>query len=93
LYCTACLVIPGGRSHFIHRHAQFIFWAMLMNVHTAQYINESQSTLRGIKNGWYAMNTDGLLAFGPFSNREACLSRMFQFSAWSKSSGLRHRPV
>jgi hypothetical protein len=64
-----------------------------MTPHTAQYVNERQSDLRGIKDGWYAMSADGALAFGPFSNREACLSRIFQFAAWSKSSELRHRPV
>jgi hypothetical protein len=62
-----------------------------MNIHTARYFNEIQSNRRGIKDGWYAMNADGVPAFGPFSNRETCLSRIFQFSTWSKSSELRHR--
>jgi hypothetical protein len=64
-----------------------------LSIHTAQYINELQSTRRGIKDGWYAMNEDGVPSFGPFSNRETCLSRIFQFAAWSQSSELRHRPV
>jgi len=63
------------------------------NLHTPQYINERQSDLRGIENGWYAMDHEGSLAFGPFSNREICLTRIAQFTTWSKSSALRHRPV
>jgi hypothetical protein len=61
--------------------------------HTAGYVNERQSVLRGIKDGWYAMDSDGRLVFGPFFNRETCLSRIFQFATWSKSSALRQRPV
>lgn len=64
-----------------------------MNQHTPCYINERQSDLRGIKDGWYAVDANGVLAFGPFFNRETCLSRIVQFAAWSKSSLLRHRPV
>lgn len=63
-----------------------------MNVYTPQYMNERQSDLRGIKDGWYAMDGDGALAFGPFFNRETCLSRIFQFAAWSKASALRRQP-
>jgi hypothetical protein len=63
------------------------------DAHTARYVNEPQSVMRGIKDGWYAMDGDGRLAFGPFFNRETCLSRIFQFAAWSKSSALRQRPV
>jgi hypothetical protein len=66
---------------------------MSMNIHTAGYVNEIQSNRRGIKDGWYAMNAEGVPAFGPFSNRETCLSRIFQLATWSKSSELRQRPV
>lgn len=64
-----------------------------MSVYTPQYINERQSDMRGVKDGWYAMDGDGGLAFGPFFNRETCLSRIFQFTAWSKSCALRRPPV
>jgi hypothetical protein len=60
-----------------------------MTLHTAQYVNERQSDLRGIKDGWYAMSADGALAFGPFCNRETCLSRILQFATRSDSSALR----
>jgi hypothetical protein len=63
-----------------------------MTLHTAQYVNERQSDLRGIKDGWYAMEEDGTLAFGPFFNRETCLTRILQFANWSKSSALRKPP-
>lgn len=65
----------------------------MMNHHTPCYINERQSDLRGIKDGWYAMDDEGGLAFGPFSNRETCLTRISQLTVWTKSSELRHRPL
>ncbi|GEM_PF-3021069 len=37
------------------------------------YINENQSDMRGIKDGWYAMEEVGNLVAGPFSSREECL--------------------
>jgi len=36
-------------------------------------INEAQSDLRSIKEGWYAMDEDGKLTLGPFSSRGDCL--------------------
>jgi hypothetical protein len=36
-------------------------------------INEAQSDLRGVKEGWYAMNAEGKLTLGPFSSRDDCL--------------------
>jgi hypothetical protein len=59
--------------------------------HTACYINEHQSDLRSIKAGWYAMDRDGALAFGPFGNRENCLSRISQLVSWSAFCKLRRR--
>lgn len=64
-----------------------------MNAHAPQYVNDRQAVLRGIEDGWYAMDGDGIIAFGPFFNRETCLSRIFQLAAWSKASAQRHRPV
>lgn len=55
------------------------------------YVNEHQSDLRGIKDGWYAMNGAGVLSVGPFANRENCLSRISQLIRWSESSAQRHR--
>jgi hypothetical protein len=63
----------------------------MMNAHTPHYMNEHQSDLRGIKDGWYAVDEGGKVAFGPFSNRENCLTRIGQLVSWTKSSELRRR--
>ena len=39
------------------------------------YISENKSDMRGIKCGWYAMDSDGKLVLGPFPSREQCLDR------------------
>jgi hypothetical protein len=56
------------------------------------YVNETKSDMRGIKPGWYAMDDDGKLASGPFSNREECLSRGTQPTKESTPWELRPRP-
>jgi hypothetical protein len=45
---------------------------------TPHYINEHQSDMRGIKEGWYAIEHDGNLVFGPFSSCEDCLKATTQ---------------
>jgi hypothetical protein len=40
------------------------------------YIDENESDMRGIKCGWYAIEDDGDLSSGPFSNRAKCLGRI-----------------
>jgi hypothetical protein len=47
------------------------------------YINERQSDLRGVKEGWYAIDEHGILLSGPFSNQESCLTRISQSVKWS----------
>ena len=42
------------------------------------YISEHKSDMRGIKCGWYAIEDDGDLSSGPFSNREKCVRRITQ---------------
>ena len=37
-------------------------------------INEAQSDMRGVKEGWYVMDDEGKLTFGPFSTRDDCLN-------------------
>ena len=39
------------------------------------YVSEDESDIRGIKPGWYAMENNGKLSSGPFSNRDECPSR------------------
>jgi hypothetical protein len=57
----------------LHEH-----WNAAMNAPTPHYINEHQSDMRGIKEGWYAIEHDGNLVFGPFSSREDCLKATAQ---------------
>lgn len=40
---------------------------------TLQRINEAQSDMRGVKEGWYVMDDEGRLTSGPFSTRDDCL--------------------
>jgi hypothetical protein len=47
------------------------------------FINELQSDLRAVKEGWYAIDERGNLLSGPFSNRETCLTRISQSVNWS----------
>jgi len=44
----------------------------------AHYINQDQSDMRGIKDGWYAVEDDGNVSCGPFSSREECIKRLTQ---------------
>jgi hypothetical protein len=55
------------------------------------FINEDKSDIRAIKSGWYAMDEDGSLSFGPFSNRENCFTRIKQFVDWSAFLELRRQ--
>jgi hypothetical protein len=41
------------------------------------FVGENKSDLRGIKPGWYAMNTNGYLLSGPFCSREKCVEKIF----------------
>jgi hypothetical protein len=45
------------------------------------YINELQSDLRGVKEGWYAIDERGNLLSGPFSNQERCLTRISELGS------------
>jgi hypothetical protein len=40
------------------------------------YINEHKSDLRGIKPGWYSMDSHGKLSSGPYSTLQECIARM-----------------
>ena len=39
------------------------------------HINENQSDIRCIKDGWYAMDDAGNLSSGPYASREECVRR------------------
>jgi hypothetical protein len=40
------------------------------------YMSETKSDMRGIKQGWYAIEDDGTLYSGPFSSFEECAKRI-----------------
>jgi hypothetical protein len=42
------------------------------------YVSEDKSDMRGIKQGWYAMDDDGNFPSGPFSSLEECIKRITQ---------------
>ena len=54
----------------------------------SHYINETQSDMRGIKSGWYAIEDDGELSSGPFSRLEECVKRITQPTNATMASGL-----
>jgi hypothetical protein len=80
---------------------QFLFVAHMLKVLPAigkkvtapipHYINERESDLRGVKEGWYALDEHGSFLSGPFSNQESCLTRISQSVKWS-SALERRRP-
>jgi hypothetical protein len=39
------------------------------------YINEDKSDMQGIKSGWYAIDEDGNLVFGPCDTYDQCVDR------------------
>ena len=52
--------------------------AVTISMTDPHYINELRSDLRGVKEGWYAIDERGRLLSGPFSNQEICLTRISQ---------------
>jgi hypothetical protein len=52
------------------------------------YITEDKSDMRGIKAGWYAIEDDGNLSCGPFSNRQECVKRISQPTNGTMASNL-----
>jgi hypothetical protein len=49
---------------------------------TSHYINGRQSDLRGIKPGWYAIDDNGKLSCGRFSNFEGCIAGITPPYGW-----------
>jgi hypothetical protein len=56
------------------------------------YISEHKSDMRGIKAGWYAIEDDGNIFFGPFASREACVERLAQPTDGMMASELQRKP-
>ena len=52
-----------------------------MNTLEPHLINENESDIRGIKEGWYAMRRNGTLRLGPFPSRDECLAEIAHSTA------------
>jgi hypothetical protein len=43
-----------------------------------RFVGESQSRMRGLPVGWYAVDNEGAVAAGPYPSRDQCLERIDQ---------------
>jgi hypothetical protein len=69
-----CFTIFGGIAMIDIQHTNENLTVHFQDINPApHYINEHQSDIRCIKDGWYAMEKNGNLVSGPFSCREDCL--------------------
>jgi hypothetical protein len=61
------------------------------------YMSETKSDMRGIKQGWYAIEDDGNLSSGPFSNFDECAKRITSLPTSDAKGGVgrssQNRPV
>jgi hypothetical protein len=61
------------------------------------YMSEIKSDMRGIKQGWYAIEDDGTLYSGPFSSFEECAKRITSLPTSDAKGGAgrsaQNRPV
>ena len=57
-----------------------------------QYIGENKSDMRGIKVGWYAIEGDGNIFFGPFASRQECVEKIAQPTDGTMASELQRKP-
>ena len=47
-----------------------------MNFRIPHQVNERESEMRAIKEGWYAMDENGKLTLGPYFTREDCANKI-----------------
>ena len=47
-----------------------------MNCCVPHQVNERESDMRAVKEGWYAIEENGTLTFGPYSSREDCANKI-----------------
>jgi hypothetical protein len=60
------------------------------------YMSETKSDMRGIKQGWYAIEDDGTLYSGPFSSFEECdkrITSLLTSDAGDAGRSAQNRPV
>ena len=63
-----------------------------LTVTAPHHISEDKSDMRGIRHGWYAIEGDGNISFGPFASRQECVERIAQPTNGTAASQLQHRP-
>ena len=56
------------------------------------YIGENRSDIRGIKQGWYAIEDGGKLSSGPFLSFDECVARTSQPQDGTTASELQRGP-
>ena len=56
------------------------------------YIGENRSDIRGIKQGWYAIEDDGKLSSGPFLSFDECVTRTSSSPNGTTASELQRGP-
>jgi hypothetical protein len=61
------------------------------------YMSETKSDMRGIEQGWYAIEDDGNLFSGPFSSFDECAKRITSLPTSDAKGGVgrssQNRPV
>ena len=55
-------------------------------------VGERQSTMRGLRIGWYAIDNEGAIAAGPYPSRDACIERIGRAPDASTAPDLWRRP-
>jgi len=58
----------------------------------AYYISEGKSGMRGIKQGWYAIEDDGNLSSGPLPGFDECVTKIGQPTNGTMASKLLRGP-
>jgi hypothetical protein len=57
-----------------------------------RYVDQTQSRMRGLQVGWYAVDNDGAVTAGPHPNRDECIARISQVPERSRGPDLWRRP-
>jgi hypothetical protein len=56
------------------------------------FVGDTQSRMRGLKVGWYAIDTEGAVVAGPYPGRDECVERIGQAPDASIVPDLWRRP-
>ena len=64
---------PETRAHIAPSEAGFRFSRLI-----PLFVGETQSRMRGLPVGWYAIDNEGAVAAGPYPSRDECVERIGQ---------------